>query len=56
MPNTFWVDFNKIDFSKSADVKKLKVNTPQAAQYTGDVSGHFQPEKPFVFEPVTQKS
>ncbi|WP_145514840.1 linear amide C-N hydrolase [Yersinia massiliensis] len=53
MPNTFWVDFNKVDFSKSAEVKKLKINTPQAIQYTGDVSAHFQPAKPFVFEPVT---
>ena len=53
MLNTFWFDFNKVDFSKSGEAKKLNVNTPQAAQYTGDVSSRFHQEKPFVFEAVT---
>lgn len=52
MPNTFWVDFNKVNFSTTSEVKILQLNIPQAAHYTGDVSSYFKAEKPFVFEPV----
>ncbi|WP_145482405.1 linear amide C-N hydrolase [Yersinia rohdei] len=52
MPNTFWVDFNKVNFSTTSEVKILQLNTPQAAHYTGDVSSYFKAAKPFVFEPV----
>ena len=49
-PNTFWVDLNKIDFSKeSGRVKKLDLGPHQSHIFAGEVSGRFLPSKPFPF-------
>jgi len=47
-PNTFWVDFKKIDFSEKAAVKKLNLTGGEI--YAGDAVNHFQEAKPFKFE------
>lgn len=46
-PNTFWVDFKKIDFSEKGSVKKLSLSRNET--YAGDASKYFLPAKPFVF-------
>ena len=50
-PNTFWVDLNKIDFSKATGaVKKLDLGPDQSTIYSGEVSSRFQVTPPFKFE------
>jgi penicillin V acylase-like amidase (Ntn superfamily) len=46
-PNTLWVDLKKLDFSKGAAVKKLKLDEGEI--YAGETSGKFIETKPFQF-------
>jgi len=46
-PNTFWVDLNKLDFSKNGKVKKLNVSDKE--MYSGETSKFFKDSKPFTF-------
>ena len=46
-PSTFWVDINKLDLSKGADVKKLDLS--DYPNYAGEVSEKFVTSKPFEF-------
>ncbi|EEO28234.2 linear amide C-N hydrolase [Oxalobacter paraformigenes] len=46
-PNTFWVAFDKLDFSKNTPVKKLTVQNGEV--YSGEVSGYFKASKPLEF-------
>lgn len=47
-PSIFWVDLQKVDFSKGAPVKNLLVEGEDVL-LSGEVSGKFQPAKPFRF-------
>ncbi|ALE87705.1 linear amide C-N hydrolase [Pseudomonas versuta] len=50
-PNTFWVDLNRIDFSKATGaVKKLDLGPDQSTIYSGEVSNRFQVTPAFKFE------
>lgn len=46
-PNTFWVDFKDIDFSKGAPVKKLPLACGK--YYAGNAASQFLPAEPFTF-------
>lgn len=46
-PNTFWVDFKKIDFSEKAGVRKLDLSGNKT--YSGEVSAEFVKSKSFQF-------
>lgn len=46
-PNTFWVNFSKLDFKEGAPVKKLTAS--QGEIFNGEVSAQFVPAKPFAF-------
>lgn len=46
-PNTFWVDFKKIDFSEKAGVRKLDLSNNKT--YAGEVSAEFKKSKPLEF-------
>lgn len=46
-PNTFWVDLKKVDFSNSAQVKRLSVSKNEV--YSGETSSYFIATKPFTF-------
>ncbi|RLZ06984.1 linear amide C-N hydrolase [Faecalibacter macacae] len=45
-PNTFWVDLNKIDFSKK---NTMKLSVSKNETYAGETSQLFKQEKPFTF-------
>merc|ERR1712039_1162102 len=47
-PSVFWVDLQKMDFSVGAAVKNLKVEGEDVL-LSGEISGMFQPAKPFKF-------
>lgn len=47
-PNVFWVDFQDLDLSPGAAVKKLEVDRGEI--YTGNAADRFQPAK--AFEPL----
>lgn len=49
-PNTVWVDLKKVDFSKTATVKKLALDKQQI--YAGETSDKFVDSKPFVFHGI----
>ena len=50
-PNTFWVDLNKIDFSKATGaVKKLDLGPDQSTIFSGEVSSRFEVAPAFKFE------
>jgi len=50
-PNTFWVDLNKIDFTKATGaVKKLDLGPDQSTIYSGEVSSRFKATPAFKFE------
>lgn len=49
-PNTVWVDLNKVDFAKTATVKKLALDKQQI--YAGETSDKFVDSKPFVFQGI----
>lgn len=46
-PNTFWVDLKKLDFSKTASVKKLDLSNHKT--YNGETSANFKDAKAFQF-------
>ena len=46
-PNTFWVAFDKLDFSETAPVKKLTIQNGEV--YSGEVSGFFKASEPLKF-------
>ena len=46
-PNAIWVDFNNIDFSEGASVKKLALAEEQI--YAGEASQYFIESEPFQF-------
>ena len=46
-PNTFWVAFDKLDFSETAPVKKLTIQNGEV--YSGEVSGFFRVSEPLKF-------
>ncbi len=49
-PNTFWVDLNKLDFSReSGKVKRLDLGKDQRNVYAGEVSAQFKDAAPFKF-------
>jgi len=48
-PNTFWVDFSKLELAEGAAVKKLPVSGGEI--YGGEVSEKFQPAEPFAWLP-----
>lgn len=56
MPNTFWVDFSKIDLSKTGQIKKLELGKDQANLFTGEVSDQFKVAKAFDFLPIKTDS
>jgi len=47
-PYIFWVNLRKLDFSEGAPVKSLKVEG-EDVMWSGEVSGLFEPAKPFKF-------
>lgn len=48
MPNVVWVDFDKLDFSEGASVKKLKLD--DGTLYAGETSAEFKAATPFTFQ------
>lgn len=46
-PNTFWVDFNDVDFKNGAPVKKLAI--AGGKYYAGNAASQFVSTEPFVF-------
>lgn len=51
-PNVFWVDLEKLDFSRQAGVRKLALGVDMTAVKSGEVSNEFTPAAPFAFEPA----
>ena len=50
-PNTFWVNFNEVDFSaESGEVMRLDLGPEQTHIYAGNATDAFEPAEPFVFE------
>lgn len=49
-PNTVWVDLKKLDFNKTAKVKKLELDKKQI--YAGETSDKFVTSKAFKFQGV----
>lgn len=49
-PNAIWVDFSKLDFSKTGTVRKLALENKEI--YCGETSSKFITSKPFVFQGV----
>lgn len=47
-PNTFWVDFNDVNFSENAPVKKLSLTNGEI--YSGNAAGKFIETPAFKFE------
>lgn len=47
-PNTFWVDFNDVNFSENAPVKKLGLTKGEI--YSGNAADKFVETSPFKFE------
>lgn len=47
-PNVVWVDFANVDFSSSAEVKKLELDREQI--YAGESSSYFVTAEPFQFQ------
>jgi choloylglycine hydrolase len=47
-PNTFWVEFKDIDFSKTGKVKKLSISNNEI--YSGNTADKFVETKPFKFQ------
>lgn len=47
-PNTFWIDFAKLDFSIGAPVKVLRTSEDQV--YAGEASAHLAESEPFRFQ------
>lgn len=49
-PNIFWVDFNDVDFSEEASVRRLKLT--DGSIYAGNAAKEFKKSLPFTFEGV----
>ena len=50
-PNTFWVDFSRVDFSaQRGAVRKLELGPGQRNTFAGDTAGQFKVSAPFKFE------
>lgn len=49
-PNTFWIEFSKLNFEPGAPVLKLPVENGEI--YAGEVSNKFKPAEPFKFMPA----
>lgn len=50
MPNLFWIDFAKVDFSaQTGQVKKLTLGKNQSNVFSGEVSASFEEATPFKF-------
>lgn len=47
-PNTFWVDFDALDFSPGAPVRRLRADVNQT--YSGETSSRFETARPFAFQ------
>ncbi len=47
-PNTFWVEFKDMDFSRTGKVKKLNISNNET--YTGNTADKFVETKPFQFQ------
>jgi choloylglycine hydrolase len=47
-PNTFWVEFKGIDFSRTGKVKKLSISNNET--YSGNTADKFVETKPFRFQ------
>ena len=47
-PNTFWVEFKDLDFSKTGKVKKLTISNGEI--YSGNTADKFVETKPFRFQ------
>ncbi len=47
-PNTFWVEFKDLDFSKNGKVKKLSISKNET--YSGNAADKFVETKPFKFQ------
>lgn len=48
-PNIFWVDMKKLDFSESAQIRKLDLGVDMNRVLVGEVSDQFVSEEPFDF-------
>lgn len=48
-PNVFWVDFNNLEFSEGAHVRKLDIGVDMDRVLAGEASSQFVPAKPFSF-------
>jgi choloylglycine hydrolase len=46
VPNTFWVELGKLDFSPGSKVKRLALVGGKV--YSGETSSHFEPAEPFT--------
>ena len=49
-PNVFWVDFQKIDFSRAGKVRRLFLGKNQTRVLAGDASSQFEEAVPFRFQ------
>ncbi|WP_408960426.1 linear amide C-N hydrolase [Natrinema sp. 74] len=49
MPNTFWIDFDKIDFSPGSDTRALQLGENQSNTFAGEVSEQLVSADPFPF-------
>jgi choloylglycine hydrolase len=49
-PNVFWVNLKRLDFSKGAATRVLKLGVDMNRILAGEVSGEFVPAEPFVFQ------
>lgn len=53
MPNSFWVDLKKLDFSKeTGHVKRLDMGKDASNVYAGETSAKFHDAKPFPFQGI----
>lgn len=56
MPNVFWIDFKKIDFSsKTGQIQKLALGKGQTNLFSGEVSKEFKTDKSFKFLSINVK-
>ena len=46
VPNTFWVELGKLDFSPGSKIKRLLLTGGKV--YSGETSSHFEPTEPFA--------
>ncbi len=51
-PSIFWVDLANLDFSETAEVRKLALGVDMTRVLSGETSASFQAAAPFVFQPA----